>query len=185
MEAPVSMQVVDSAGFAPYADTAIDIYAEAMQRPSHVAVQRRAMLARHLTYDGVVAVLAFDADGQLVGFGYGYPGRPGQWWHDSVTRALGEQPAQQVEHWLGDSFEVVELHVRPAYQGQGIGRRLLSTLLAQATQRTTVLSTHDQQSPARRLYRSFGFRDLICDYRFPGGVERFCIMGAELRRPDA
>lgn len=170
------LQVLDAEGFAAYADEAIAVYAEAMHRPPQVASQRKAMLQQHLTYDGVVAVVALDDGGSLVGFGYGYPGRRGQWWHDAVAIALGSDGAG----WVADSFEVVELHVEPRHQGRGIGRRLLSTLLDQAHQPRALLSTHDRESPARRLYRSFGFVDLLCDYRFPGGVERFCIMGAPL-----
>lgn len=169
-------EVVDAQGFSAYAGEAIDVYAQAMQRPSHIAGQRRAMLDQHLAYDDLVAVLALDDDGTLAGFCYGYPGRPGQWWHDAVSAALGAH----AEEWVGDSIEVVELHVRPPLQGQGIGGTLLSLLLQRARQRTAVLSTHDKESPARKLYRSFGFVDLLCDFRFPGGVERFCIMGARL-----
>ncbi|HET7406572.1 MAG TPA: GNAT family N-acetyltransferase [Mycobacteriales bacterium] len=170
------LEVLDAEGFAAYADEAIAVYAEAMQRPPQMASQRKAMLQQHLRYGGVIAVLAVEDDGRLIGFGYGYPGRSGQWWHDAVAVALGADGAD----WVADSFEVVELHVRPAYQAQGIGRQLLSTMLDQARQPTALLSTHDRESPARRLYRSLGFVDLLCDYRFPGGVEQFCIMGAPL-----
>jgi len=172
----VKVEVVDAEGFAAYADEAIAIYADAMHRPPQVASQRKAMLQQHLSYPGLVAVLAVDGAGLLLGFCYGYPGRSGQWWHDAVSIALGDSGTD----WLADSFEVVELHVRPEHQARGIGRERLSALLGRTRQRTALLSTHDRESPARRLYRSFGFVDLLCDYRFPGGVERFCIMGAPL-----
>ena len=73
----------------------------------------------------------------------------------------------------------VVLHVHPSHQGRGLGRLLLQSLLDNSTSRTVVLSTHDRQSPARELYRSFGFVDLLCDFRFPGSSEVYAILGLE------
>jgi len=42
-----------------------------------------------------------------------------------------------------------------------------------------VLSTHDRDSPARALYRSFGFTDLLRDFSFPGSAEVYAILGLE------
>ena len=59
----------------------------------------------------------------LVGFGYGYTGALGQWWSDNVARAL---TAAQRAEWLDPPhFEIVELHVRPAYQRAGSARACL------------------------------------------------------------
>lgn len=166
-----------AADLAAVADTAIDIYTAAMRRSPQVAAHRRVMLEEHLRHPGLVCALAEDGDeNTLLGFGYCYPGTPGDWWYDSVNRALG----RRAREWLADCLEVVELHVRPDHQGNGLGRALLTLLLADATAATAVLSTHDQDSPARALYRSVGFVDLLTDYRFPGGSERFAIMGARL-----
>lgn len=183
MTAPVQYLELGSAGFARYADESVEVYTVAMQRPAEIAPQRRAMLARHLTYVGFLAFVALAPDGALAGFGYSYPGRPGQWWHDSVFRALRTTYSREVAAgWLGDSREVVELHVLPAYQGQGIGRALLRKLVDGSEEPTIVLSTHDRESAARVLYRSMGFVDLLTDYRFPGGVERYAVMGLDRRR---
>ena len=68
----------------------------------------------------------------------------------------------------------------PEYQRRGIGRRLVLTLTAGRTERTAVLSTQDADSPARRLYRSLGFADLLTGFIFPGGGPPYAVMGAEL-----
>ncbi len=178
----VRLVALDAEGFRPYADDAVAVYAEAMRRGPEVAAQRRAMLLRHVTYERFRAVVALDPAGRLVGFGYTYPGRAGQWWHDSVYAALRSASGRTAARsWVSDSLEVVELHVLPYAQGQGIGRRLLVTLTEGVPERTVLLSTHDHDSRARRLYRSFGFVDLLTDYRFPGGMERFAVMGLRLR----
>jgi ribosomal protein S18 acetylase RimI-like enzyme len=82
---------------------------------------------------------------------------------------------------MDDSFEVAELHVAPAHQGQGTGANILLTLASGRPERTALLSTRDADSPARRLYRGTGFVDLLTDFQFfPGGEPPYAVMGAEL-----
>src|SRR5581483_9871889 len=122
-----------------------------------------------------VAVTA-TADDELVGFGYGYHGRPGEWWHDVVANALGrgsDGGRKAARQWLDDAFELAELHVLPRWQGHGIGRSLLERVLARAAGRTVILSTHDRETAARSLYRSVGFVDLLRDFEFPGSAEAY------------
>ena len=129
----------------------------------------------------------------LAGFTYGFHGAPGQWWHDTVVGALAVSFASARSRtpsaypapgagvaWLDDSFEVAELHVRPAYQGMGIGRGLLLRLTSGRPERTAVLSTADAESRARRLYRGVGFTDLLTGFRFSGGEPPYAVMGARL-----
>lgn len=168
--------VCDAVAFEPWLDEAAAVYGEAMQRSPEIVAQRREVLPAHLRRTGFRAAIAVERP-TLAGFGYAYTGERGQWWHDVVVRALGPQ---QAGRWVDDSLEVVELHVRPAYQGHGIGRRLLAMLLDGATERTAVLSTHDRDSSARRLYRSVGFVDLLTGFVFPGGHEVFAVMGKDL-----
>jgi ribosomal protein S18 acetylase RimI-like enzyme len=168
------IDVVDAETFAPLIPAAAHIYGAAMARPPEMVVQRREIMHTHLLRRGFAAVTAVDDD--LVGFGYGYRGRQGEWWHDVVAKELGREAGRR---WLRDAFELAELHVLPERQGEGIGRRLLDTLLAAAGGRTVVLSTHDRDSAARRLYRSTGFADLIDDFVFPGSGEVYAVMGME------
>jgi ribosomal protein S18 acetylase RimI-like enzyme len=172
------IEVLDRDAFAAHIQRAAQIYGAAMQRSPEYVVQRREIMQAHLERRGLVAVAAVDeTSGDLVGFGYGYLGRRGEWWHDVVVRALGRDTAKQ---WLTDAFELAELHVDPARHGRGIGRRILERLLAESGGTTVVLSTHDRDSPARALYRSVGFVELLTDFVFPGSTEVYVIMG--LRR---
>lgn len=121
------------------------------------------------------------SSGAVIAFAYGFHGDRGQWWHDLVRSALISRsgPGAATE-WLDDSFEVAEVHVHPEYQRHGIGRRLLYRLTGGRDERTAVLSTMDTNSPARRLYRSLGFTDLLTDYRFSGAPVPYAVMGAAL-----
>ncbi|MBW3639661.1 MAG: GNAT family N-acetyltransferase [Actinobacteria bacterium] len=166
----------DRTEFARRRDDVLDVYAEAMQVPMEAARSRRAILASHLELAGLCAVGAFD-DERLVAIGYGYLGAPGQWWHDQVRSALSERDAAV---WLDGSFEVCELHVRPAYQGTGLGRRLLARLLAGAPVRTAILTTPDCDTRARRFYRAGGWVDLALDLHFPGDPRAFAVLALHL-----
>jgi ribosomal protein S18 acetylase RimI-like enzyme len=178
---------IDAEGFGRRAAEAASIYGAAMHRSPEVVLQRRDIIAVHVTYRGFIAAGAFDgaSDGSgggeavlpLVGFGYGYNGAAGQWWHDIVAGALGRDATKR---WLRDSFELAELHVLPSHQGRGLGRALLTDVLTRATADHALLSTPDTESPARILYRSYGFVDLRCNYKFPGSSEPYAIMGVDL-----
>lgn len=172
----VRLVELDRAQFAIRRDDVLDVYAEAMQVRPEVARSRRSILASHLDYAGLRAVGAFDG-ARLIGFGYGYVGAPGQWWYDQVRAALSDQDATS---WLDGAFEVCELHVRPDYQGTGLGRQLLAWLLAGAQVRTAVLTTPDLETRARRFYRAGGWIELAQDLRFPGDPRAFAVLGLSL-----
>jgi ribosomal protein S18 acetylase RimI-like enzyme len=169
----IEVTAVDAEGFRALVVTAAQIYGEAMARPPELVVQRREIMQSHVHRDGFAAVLA-RTGGEPVGFGYGYRGRAGEWWHDIVAKALGREASRE---WLVDAFELAELHLLPAHHGHGAGRAMLTALLAEAGGRTVVLSTHDKESPARLLYRSAGFVDLLTGFVFPGSAEVYAVMG--------
>jgi ribosomal protein S18 acetylase RimI-like enzyme len=196
------IKAIDVEHFGPLAADAASIYGAAMHRSPEVVVQRRDLIAVHMSYRGFVASGAFetasgafdtasgafdtasgafdgvtDVRSRLVGFGYGYRGAPGQWWYDIVAGALGRESAAR---WLSEGFELAELHVLPDQQGRGLGRELLTDVLSRAEAPHAVLSTPDLESAARVLYRSYGFSDLRCGFRFPGSPEAYAIMGVDL-----
>ena len=161
-------------------DDVVAVYGEAMGYRAELLQTRRGYIAAHVRRQGFRAVATLTTDGRLAGFGYGYASGPGQWWHDQVRSGLD---AAARRRWLTDCFEVVELHVRPAAQGHGIGARQLRALLAMADGHRVLLSTpeaDEQQSRAWRLYRRFGFVDVLRDFIFPGDERPFAILGREL-----
>jgi ribosomal protein S18 acetylase RimI-like enzyme len=163
------------------------VYTEAMHPPERQIAGRESIMQRHAGNPGFRALAALAPDGTVAGFGYGFHGSPGQWWHDMVAGALAAaspaDPGQDTPpalSWLADSFEVAELHVLPGWQGRGIGRTLLTSVAGARPERTAVLSTHDDETPARRLYRSAGFTDLLIGFRFSDGDQPYAVMGAVL-----
>jgi ribosomal protein S18 acetylase RimI-like enzyme len=179
----VSVAELSPSGFTVRLDQLISVYAAAMRPPAHLLAGRRSIMAGHTANPRFRALVATDdGSGEPVGFGYGFHGAPGQWWHDTVRNAVtaSRGPAAAAA-WLDDSFEVAELHVAPAYQARGIGSGLLLRLTAGQQERTALLSTRDADTPARRLYRGVGFTDLLTAFHFfPGGEPPYAVMGAEL-----
>jgi len=159
----------------------IEIYSAAMSPPPEQLPGRQAIMRQHAGHPRFHSVVAVTGEGDGVAFGYGFHGRPGQWWHDVVTAELARTDPAGVRRWFADSFEVAELHVLPEWQGNGIGRAVLHRLVQARRERTAVLSTHTGPTPARGLYLSSGFVDLITGFRFPGTPDReFTIMAAPL-----
>jgi ribosomal protein S18 acetylase RimI-like enzyme len=161
-------------------DDVVAVYGEAMGYRAELLQTRRGYIAAHVRRPGFRAVATLTTDGRLVGFGYGYTSGTGQWWHDQVRSALGNDARRR---WLADCFEVVELHVGPHSQGHGIGTRQLRALLSMAEGTTTLLSTpeaDERESRAWRLYRRFGFVDVLRDFIFPGDERAFAVLGREL-----
>ena len=163
-------------------DSLVMIYAAAMGAAPEELPTRLSIMERHAANPGFRALAVSTADpARLVAFTYGFRGINGQWWHDVVRAGLTASggPARAAQ-WLDYVLEVAEVHVHPDFQARGIGRRMVVTLTAGRSERTAVLSTRDAQTPARRLYRSLGFADLLTGFLFPGGGPAYAVMGAVL-----
>jgi ribosomal protein S18 acetylase RimI-like enzyme len=158
---------------------AMGLYAEAMGYPPEAGQHRAGFAVAHTRRAGFRAMAAVTGPepGELVGFGYGYATAVGQWWHDQVRAAL---PISVADEWLAGCFELSELHVRPLYQGRGIGRALLTSLVDGLPQQAVLLSTPEGDTRAWRLYRSLGFVDLVRHHLFPGDNRPFAVLGARL-----
>lgn len=187
MKEPI-LREFDQRAFSRRLGAVLDVYTAAMHPPPDQLPGRRTIIERHMAYPGFRVIVAeqrrsaLKPSGRIAGFAYGFHGAAGQWWHDVVHAAVGAQAGpDHAEAWLADPFEVAELHVHPAFQGQGVGRRLLTRLCAGRTERTVVLSTLDlPDSRARRLYHSVGLTDLVSHFEFPGGGPAYAIMAGPL-----
>jgi ribosomal protein S18 acetylase RimI-like enzyme len=96
----------------------------------------------------------------LVGFAYGFRtfvADPWNAWYEEVLRSVGPVAS---EAWIRGQFAVGWFAVLEEHQGVGIGARLYDDLIASAGPTRWWLVTHDLDTPARRLYRRRGWREL-------------------------
>jgi ribosomal protein S18 acetylase RimI-like enzyme len=136
----------------------------------------RDQLPVHAEREDFVFLVARD-DGELAGFAYGYTGAYGQWWTENVARAL---TAAQRAEWLDPPhYEVVELHVRPSRQRQGIGSLLLAQLLDRQPHDRVLLSTRTGSRQARSFYAKNGWSELA-SVEFGPGYAPYLVLGKRL-----
>ena len=183
--AETEVRELSTAQFVATLDTLTWIYGHAMAAPAGELPGRLAIMQRHAGNPGFRAVVTSpEAPAGPVGFAYGFHGSPGQWWHDVVHATLSaDRGSATASWWLGDCFEVAEVHVHPGHQGRGAGREMMHRLATGLAERTAVLSTPDGHTRARRLYRSLGFGTLLPVLSFPGAGSAYAIMGAVLPLP--
>jgi ribosomal protein S18 acetylase RimI-like enzyme len=142
--------------------------------------ERGVIFERHAQRPGLIAYGAYDDRDGLIGFCYGFPGQDGSWWGMQIQPHLA---AAGHADWLGDAFELTELHVHPDHQRRGLGRTLITTVCAEAAQPRVLLSAKAGDSPARHLYHTLGFADLTEPFRFIGFDTPYRVMGAPLPLP--
>ncbi|MFF7205894.1 MULTISPECIES: GNAT family N-acetyltransferase [unclassified Streptomyces] len=169
--------VVGPVDLAARIDEALAVQALAFGLSDDEVEVRRHIVDRHLLQPGACALGALTGNGRLVGFVYGMPNDRTHWWSTVVEPYLRRGDS---DGWLDDSFVITELHVHPAFQGQGIGRELITTITDRALQPRSILSAIDIESPARALYRSLGYRDLARQVLFPSAPSPYAVMGAPL-----
>jgi len=159
----------------------IAVYAAAMRPPAEQLAGRHPIMSGHSSYPEFRALAAVADGDEIAGFCYAFHGEPGQWWHDRVRQGLAATHGQTTARaFLDDTLEIAELHVRPEFQGHGIGSTLLHQVADDRKERTVVLSTRDTETVARRMYRKAGFTDLLTGFRFDGAEPPYAVMGAEL-----
>lgn len=158
-------------------DDALAVQALAFGLTDDEIVVRRQIVLRHTGCPGLRALGAFGPEGRLVGFGYGMPNDRAHWWSTVIEPYLVRAGYGD---WLDDAFGVTELHVLPAHQARGLGRRLITGLTDGVPQPRSILSAIDEPSRARRLYHALGYVELARRVRFPSASTPYAVMGAYL-----
>ena len=127
---------------------------------------------KHVGWPGFRLFMAA-IDGNPVGFVYGYRTMPGQWWHDQVRDSLITAGHEQ---WLINTLELAEIAVLPAFQGRGIGTRLIDAFLNDVAQ-PVLLALEADEEQTHTLYAAHGFQDLLTDFRYLDFEDRIIVMG--------
>lgn len=132
------------------ADFYEEVHSEDVDDESHDLFSRPTFINRttgQARTDGFELVTAA-LNGFLVGFSFGYPFAPGRWWGECTP------PPEEVLN--SSKFAVIELNVRKAYRGQGIGKKLLDELLAARPEKFATLAAVTE-STANAMYLRWGW----------------------------
>lgn len=180
----VSIKRLSPAEFSLITPRLVDLHLQAMDYSPDLHSSRVRAWRHDTMKRGFNAVIATGPN-DVVGVAYGFLSSPDHWWDRQLRRGLKDQnvdESTQIEVRSG-YFEVAEIHVRPGLQGRGIGRALLSELLWNAPARRALLSTPEvpgEANGAFALYRSFGFTDVLRDFRYPSDVRPFAVLKVDL-----
>jgi ribosomal protein S18 acetylase RimI-like enzyme len=174
---PFTLHTFSPDDFQRRVDELLRVYIAAMRYPDMSVEHRRPTWIEHTRRSGFSCVVALDEQEAVVGLCYGYTGGAHQWWNSEVRRGMTDA---QARYWMTSYRELTELHVRPDWQGAGIGERMLRGMLSTADEDTVLLSTPEGENRAWRLYRRLGFDDVLRHYHFAGDARPFAILGRTL-----
>ena len=179
---PVTIHTLSPTEFLDHCPQLVDVYITAMDYHPKVRAVRNTAWRNAVMFPELRAVDALDGS-RIVGVAYGHLGRAQQWWHSQIRQAVRNSDPRSVA--LNDYFEVAEVHVLPDYQGRGVGRALLTELLAGVDSPYAILSTPEvagENNRAFGLYRSFGFMDILRNFLFRGDERPFAVLYLRLEK---
>jgi GNAT superfamily N-acetyltransferase len=164
-------------GFDRYRSAVVRVYKEAYSGPPYFVreddVEKFAEndWQRWILERGFLLALAW-AGMDPAGMSFGWSGDADAAFSQRLLAHLGSE----AHEWLEDSFILVDLAVRPVFQGKGIGACLHDTILDHAPHRTALLYTLAADTPALRLYFSHGWTVLRKDVTQTSG-KKYYLMG--------
>ncbi len=135
-------------------------------------------IQRHADYEGFLGIVAYNDTNECVGFAYGYKSEKGQYYRELLEKEL---TSDEIERWLSDCFEFVELAVHPSYRKNGFGREMADKLVNNSHRKTSILTTQLSNLAAQTLYTSLGW--VVVKEKFiPSPTdEPYVIMGKVLK----
>ena len=155
------------------------IYGEAMRRPPELVVQRREIMGSHVHRAGSsVSSRAMRTTRHRFRLRVPRPARRlvARRRHARAGQEAGRRDPRLARRLLRARRAACPPEpARRRHRSASIGVRAVARGGA-----TAVLSTHDRDSPARHLYPSSGFVDLLPDFVFPGSSEVYVVMGKRL-----
>lgn len=152
------------------------LYCKAFEKTNFNEMIER--MKRHVEYADFKGIVAINDENEVVGFTYGYRSLEGQYYNQLMREALN---LEQVEEWLQDCFEFVELAVHPQHQNEGLGTKLHNELLKGILNRTSVLTTQINNEKARSLYERLEWVNILEPFHPSTNDVPYIIMGKTLK----
>jgi ribosomal protein S18 acetylase RimI-like enzyme len=142
-------------------DSICDLYDEVFSAPpfrwtDEESGHHRRMLTS-LLVEPTFGLVTAEADGQLVGFTYGYTLPPKTRWWDGFQEPV---PAELTKEREGRTFALIDLAVQREWRGQGIGRQLVDALLSVRGEERATLCVQPPATDAQAFYGRLGWQKI-------------------------
>ncbi|MEH7383771.1 GNAT family N-acetyltransferase [Bacillus sp. JJ1533] len=151
-----------------------ELYKEVWNSEDNTIKER---ILKHSSYKGFRGFVILSKEDKVIGFSYGYTSLPGQFYHELLAKEFN---SEEYHNWLQDCFEFVELAVHPSYRKQGLGKMLITKLLEDVDNKTTILTTQIDNYSARSLYESLHWKVLKEPFYPSNSKQPYVILGKEL-----
>lgn len=143
-------------------DSICDLYDEVFSAPpfrwaDEESEHHRSMLSSLLVEPTFGIVMAETADGQLVGFAYGYSLPPNTRWWEGFQDPLSAEVTQERD---GRTFALIDLAVQRKWRSQGIGRQLMDVLLGRRREERATLCVQPSATDAQAFYDRLGWQKI-------------------------
>lgn len=115
--------------------------------------EHRETLHRLVDSPGFGITVASDGD-DLIGFAYGRTLATDTKWWDNFLEPV---PPEMTTEYEGRTFAVIDFGVRRDHRGQGLGRQLLDTLLADRPEERATLAVEPEADNSQGFYRHLGW----------------------------
>ncbi|WP_327112776.1 GNAT family N-acetyltransferase [Nocardia sp. NBC_01730] len=185
MNDEVSVRLGTADNARQHLDAICALYDEAFSAPPFIwpsteSQRHREMLNSMITRPSFGIALA-ESRGTLIGFVYGNALTANTGWWDGFQQPV---PPDVTREWPGRTFAVIDLAVQASTRRQGIGRRLLDTLLDSRPEQRATLAVQPQAEASHAFYKAIGGWRLVGRQDTPAFVSpEFDIYIQELRSP--
>lgn len=166
--------------FNTYKDDVCLVYREAYSGPPYNTSEEKLEIfetqdwPKRIKEEGFTLTLVKNHE-DIVGMAYGWSSSPETYWTDKLESQLGADG----QFWLKDNFELVDIAIRPKYQGQGAGKLLYNAIFKQVKHKTALLYTLQSDTAAYKMYLKLGWKVLKDNLIFKSG-KSFVLMGKVL-----
>ncbi|NUT34373.1 MAG: GNAT family N-acetyltransferase [Hamadaea sp.] len=159
----VAISLADAARGRRLIDPICTVYDEVFSTPpffwrndeSQLHRERLTSLLDDPTFGLATATSTATADGELVGFAYGFtvPVDTQRW-----QRLKGEVDPETAREWPGRTFLLFDYAVRAPFRGRGIGKALHDLLLSSRSEDRATLTVQPAAVDTKRIYEQWGWR---------------------------
>lgn len=131
-------------------DHVVQLYKDIFLPTKETNLDIKNRIEKHMQYGQFFGMISYDFN-TPIGFIYGYRTKPGQFFHEQLKSVL---ESHQIDYWLSDAYELVEIAVKKEYRSLGVGTILHDALLEQVSLPKVILAVEASNQEAITFYEN-------------------------------